>query len=127
MKLKLDENISRHLKEILTALRHDVTTAAEEELLGQADTTVAKAAKTEGRVLLTLDLEFADLRKYPPGFHPGIVLFRPKGFGPLAVNRFIEEFFRSADIQSLEGCVVIVEPSQVRVRRPAVEDDLLGQ
>ncbi|HXX34614.1 MAG TPA: DUF5615 family PIN-like protein [Thermodesulfobacteriota bacterium] len=50
MKLKLDENLSRHLKPLLTKLGHDVLTAA---------------ALREKRMLLTLDLEFADLRKYP--------------------------------------------------------------
>jgi predicted nuclease of predicted toxin-antitoxin system len=73
MKLKLDENLSRRLQPILQALSHDVTTAADEGLLSQPDTAVAAEAKREGRMLLTLDLEFGDLRKYPPGDHPGIV------------------------------------------------------
>ena len=123
MKLKLDENISRHLKGNLLALHHDVATAAEEGLLGRPDTEIAKAAKAEQRILLTLDLEFADLRKYPPGTHPGIILFRPKSFGPVAVNRFIEEFIRSSDLQQLKDCVVVVETSQARIRRPTGNDD----
>jgi hypothetical protein len=61
-------------------------------------------------MLFTLDLEFGDLRKYPPGSHPGIILFRPKGFGPLAINNYIEEFVRDTDLKIFEGCVVVVEP-----------------
>ncbi len=76
MKLKLDENLSRHLKRRLSEFAHDVSTAAEEGLLSQSDLEVASAAKAERCMLLTLDLEFGDLRKYPPGTHPGIVLFR---------------------------------------------------
>lgn len=120
MKLKLDENLSRRLKPILQALSHDVTTAADEGLLSQPDTA---EAKREGRMLMTLDLEFGDLRKYPPGDHPGIMLFRPRSFGPLAVNRFIAEFIRDAELQSLAGCVVVVDPSRVRVRRPPLKTD----
>lgn len=41
MKLKLDENLSRHLKPVLTALRHDVTTAADEGLLSKPDSAVS--------------------------------------------------------------------------------------
>ena len=63
MKLKLDENLSRHLKPTLASLGHDVMTAADEGLLSQPDTVVAKAADGESRILLTLDIEFADLRK----------------------------------------------------------------
>ncbi len=84
MKLKLDENLSRHLKPALVSLQHDVVTVIDEDLLSQPDPIVAAAAKSEGRILLTLDLEFADLRKYPPGSHPGIILCQPRSFGPLA-------------------------------------------
>jgi len=118
MKLKLDENLSRCLKRILVGFQHDVTTAGEEDLLSQPDTAVAHAAKHEARMLFTLDTEFGDLRKYPPGNHPGIVLFRPRSLGPLAVNEFVRGFVAATDLRRLEGCVVVVEPSRVRVRRP---------
>lgn len=123
MKLKLDENLSRHLKPLLGTLQHDATTAEEEDLLSQSDRVVAAAAKREGRILLTLDLEFADLRKYPPGSHPGIILFRPRSFGPLEVNRFVEEFARGNDLKQLVRCVVIVEPMRMRVRRPPLDTE----
>lgn len=89
MKLKLDENLSRHLKPLLAAEGHDVCTAEDEGLLSQPDPIIAKAASREERLLFTLDLEFGDLRKYPPGSHPGVVLFRPQTLGPLSVNRFV--------------------------------------
>jgi predicted nuclease of predicted toxin-antitoxin system len=123
MRLKLDENLSRHLKTVLNALQHDVKTAEEQGLLSQPDTLVAAAAKAEHRMLLTLDVEFGDLRKYPPGGHPGIILFRPRSLGPLAVNSFVEDFFRSADIERLVGCLVIVESTRLRIRWPALESD----
>jgi predicted nuclease of predicted toxin-antitoxin system len=121
VRLKLDENLSRHLKQTLSALNHDVATVADEQLLSQPDTRIGAAAKAEQRILLTLDLEFGDLRKFPPGSHPGIILFRPQNFGPLAVNRFVEKFVRDTELQLLSGCVVVVEPARVRIRRPPLE------
>ena len=118
MKLKLDENLSRHLKAILVRLRHDVTTAAEQNLLSRPDTEVARTAFGEGRMLLTLDLEFADLRKYPPGSHPGVILFRPRSLSPLSVNKFIADFVGSTDLNRLAACVAVVDPVHVRVRSP---------
>ncbi len=123
MKLKLDENLSRHLLSAPGLLQHDVTTAAEEGLLSQPDATIAAAANGEGRMLLTLDLEFADLRKYSPGRHPGIILFRPRSFGPLAVNRFVEEFVQDTNLEQLANCVAVVDPARVRVRRPPLETE----
>jgi predicted nuclease of predicted toxin-antitoxin system len=118
MKLKLDENLSRHLKPVLISLGHDVLTAADEDLLSRPDIEVAACAAREARLLLSLDIEFADLRKYPPGSHPGIVLFRPASLGPLSVNRFVEQFVRSTDLSVLSGGVAVVEPRGIRVRRP---------
>jgi predicted nuclease of predicted toxin-antitoxin system len=120
VKLKLDENLSRHLKPVLLLLGHDTETADDEGMLSRPDTEVGRAAREAGRILLTLDLEFGDLRKYPPGGHPGIVLFRPRDFGPLSVNRFVERFVRDTNLEELAGCLAIVEPFRVRIRRPPI-------
>ena len=117
-KLKLDENLSVLLRGTLSRMGYDVRTAREEDLVGRPDIEIAAAAHKEDRVLLTLDLEFGDLRKHPPGTHPGIVLFRPRSLGPLTVNRFIEAFLKSADLEDFPGSIIIVDPSKVRVRRP---------
>jgi len=118
MKLKLDENLSRHLKPVLIGLGHDVLTAADENLLSHPDTEIAQAAKEEQRMLMTLDVEFADLRKYPPGSHPGVILFRPLSLSPLSVNSFITDFVRRTDLDKLAACVAVVDPVHVRVRYP---------
>ncbi len=92
-------------------------------MLGKSDAEVGAAAKSEGLILFTLDLEFADLRKFPPGTHPGIVLFRPQSMGPLATNRFIVNFAKETDITALSGCTVVVDPTRVRIRRPPLDTD----
>ena len=93
-------------------------TAADESLLSKPDTVVASAAKSESRILLTLDIEFADLRKYAPRTHPGIVLFRPRSLGATTVNEFVEAFVRRTHMDTLVGCVVVVDSTRVRVRQP---------
>jgi predicted nuclease of predicted toxin-antitoxin system len=118
MKLKLDENLSRHLKPVLIGLGHDVLTAADENLLSHPDTEIAQAAKDEQRMLMTLDVEFADLRKYPPGSHPGVILFRPLSLSPLSVNSFITDFVRRTDLDKLAACIAVVDHVHVRVRYP---------
>jgi predicted nuclease of predicted toxin-antitoxin system len=121
--IKLDENLSRHLKVELSRLGHDVTTAADEGLLGHADADVAGAAAAEHRVLFSLDLDFADVRAFPPGAHPGIVVFRPAAFGLLAINSLVTSFASVADFASLGGCLAVVEPNRIRVRRPPAQDE----
>lgn len=45
MLLKLDENLSIHLKPLVCALGHDAKTAAEENLLSQPDSVIAEEAR----------------------------------------------------------------------------------
>jgi hypothetical protein len=45
--IKLDENLSRHLKDQFLPLGHNVSTAFEEGLLGKVDVDVSAAAKGE--------------------------------------------------------------------------------
>ena len=123
MKIKLDENISRRLKPHVQQEGYDISTTEEEGMLGKSDIVVGAAAKAEGMMLFTLDIEFADLRKFPPGTHPGIILFRPQSMGPLATNRFIVNFVKETDMTALSGCTVVVDPTRVRIRRPPLDAD----
>jgi len=126
VKIKLDEDLSRRLKARLLWEGHEVVTTADENLLGKSDVEVGAAAKGEGRMLFTLDLEFADLRKFPPGKHPGVVPFRPRSMGPGTVGRLVLRFVREMNLEDLAGCVAIVEPHQTRVRRPPLDADASG-
>lgn len=123
MKMKLDENLSRYLKSGLEQYGHDAWIARDEGLLGKSDVEVGAAAEREGRMVFTLDLDFGDLRKFAPGTHPGVVVFKPVSMGPQEVRRFMLSFVRDTDLSELEGCVVIVDPARVRVRRPPIDAD----
>jgi predicted nuclease of predicted toxin-antitoxin system len=76
VKVKLDEDMPADLASPLRDAGFDVVNAVEEGLGGKADPPILKAATSEGRVLITFNLDFADVRHYPPGTHAGIVVFR---------------------------------------------------
>jgi len=101
-----------------------VATAKEEGLLSTPDTVIARQAAAEGRMVYTLDVEFADARRFPPGSHPGIVLFRPASLGPLAVNALVTWFSQEINLNDVAGSLIVVEPGQVRIRRPISEPRL---
>lgn len=124
LRLKLDENLSRHLRHDIEALGHDVDTAADESLIGKPDDDVAKAARDAGRMLLTLDLDFADLRRFRPGTHPGIVVLRPDRLGPSEVRRLLLTTLSSINVSEMAECLVIVQRDRIRVRRPATDDGI---
>jgi predicted nuclease of predicted toxin-antitoxin system len=110
--------MSAQLKSVLFSYGFDAETVFDEGLQGAADSTIASHCRTENRILLTLDLGFGDLRKYTPGTHPGIIVFRPVSSGPAAVKALVTQFFSTASLVEFQECIAIVEPDRVRIRRP---------
>jgi predicted nuclease of predicted toxin-antitoxin system len=76
VRFKLDENMATEVAEFLRSLGHDASTVGEQRLCGAGDAAIAEAIREEGRVLATLDLDFADIRRYPPRDYPGLIVFR---------------------------------------------------
>jgi predicted nuclease of predicted toxin-antitoxin system len=66
MKFKTDENLPNEAAVLLCAAGHDAVTVGEQRLSGSVDTTIGSVCQREGRVLVTFDLDFADIRTYPP-------------------------------------------------------------
>ena len=77
MRCKIDEQLPLEIKELLVQHQHDAVTVAEQDMAGNIDPDVAQVCRKEGRALLTLDLDFSDIRAYPPEDYHGIVVFRP--------------------------------------------------
>jgi predicted nuclease of predicted toxin-antitoxin system len=121
VRLKLDENVPRSAKDVLEQFDHDCTTVVDEGLGGATDAQVAGAAAHEGRMLVTLDRGFGDIRAYPPGAHPGIVVVHATDQRAENVRRLLQRFLMTTDFADLERCTVIVEDNRVRVRHPRAE------
>lgn len=76
MKLKVDENLAAEVAAALNRAGHDAETVYEEQLGGRPDDDILDACKAEGRALITLDLDFADIRRYPPATANGLIVLR---------------------------------------------------
>jgi len=113
VKFKLDENLPTGL-----ALSVDFDTVMDEGLAGENDETVWAAAQAEGRILVTQDLDFSDLRKFAPGSHCGIVLLRLNSPSRRALTERLIELFSCQPADTWSGAFVVVTDTKVRVRRP---------
>ena len=76
MRFLLDENLSPLHARTLRALGHDAVSVLELGLSGADDSLVRVAAMEGGRILVTLDGDFANILRYPPAGTPGVVRFR---------------------------------------------------
>lgn len=78
MKFKVDENLPTEYASILRGAGFEADTVFDEKLSGASDSVLSERCRTEDRVLMTLDLDFANVQACPPKSHPGIVVFRPE-------------------------------------------------
>jgi predicted nuclease of predicted toxin-antitoxin system len=76
-RFKVDENLPREARALLREAGHDAQTVHDERLVGHPDAGILDVCLNEDRVLITLDLDFADIRQYPPSAHRGIWVLRP--------------------------------------------------
>lgn len=118
MKIKLDENLPFQLASLLKNLGHDADTVYEEQLTGHHDREIWEKAQKESRFLITRDLDFADLRKYVPGSHYGILLMRLHSPNRRNLTKRVVELFQTESTADWSRCFVATE-LKIRVQRPA--------
>ena len=114
-RFKLDENLPAEFVPLLTAAGFDACTSLDQGLAGADDQRIAEACRTENRVLVTLDLDFGDIRQYPPEQHTGLIVLRTKH---QAEHHLVQVFGRALALLPAEiimGRLWIVTQAGVRV------------
>ena len=115
MRFKLDENLPSEMAELYAEAGHDTVTVLDQQMGGAEDPDLAAICLSEDRILMTLDMDFTDVRAYPPQHFPGIVVFR--------LSRQSRDHLLEIGAgllleltTSLRGQLWIVEDSRIRVR-----------
>jgi predicted nuclease of predicted toxin-antitoxin system len=116
MRFKVDENLPIEVAEALQQAGHDAVTVPEQHLGGSADAQLAALCRREGRVLVTLDMDFADIRNYPPAEFPGLIVLRLRQQDKPLVLGVLTRLVQVIRREPLEGHLWIVEESRVRIR-----------
>ncbi len=116
MRFKTDENLPIEVAELLRRHGHDALSVIDQQLAGHPDPDVARVCQAEKRALVTLDLDFADMRAYPPGLYSGLVVLRPGMQAIPMILRLVEQMIQLLASEPLDGHLWIVEEQRVRIR-----------
>jgi predicted nuclease of predicted toxin-antitoxin system len=76
MRLKIDENLPIEIATLLRDAGHEADTVIDEAMGGAIDESLIARCRDEDRVIVTLDLDFANTRAYPPEHYAGLVVLR---------------------------------------------------
>lgn len=113
---KIDENLPADLKQVFRDAGCDAVTVLDQAMRGSPDGDVAAICRDEGRALITLDTDFANILRYPPSQHHGIVVLRL----PRTDKRTVLEAVRAVAplfaTLPLARRLLIVEEGRIRIR-----------
>jgi len=120
MRFLLDANLPRAAIEAVDKHGHQVEFARDIGLGAAPDVQIAARARQTGAALITRDLDFSDIRQYPPQQYAGIVVLRlPDHFTAAEIIAVLAKFFAEPRfLENLPGHLAIVDEIRVRFRPP---------
>jgi len=122
MRLLLDANLPRSALTTALDLGFEAELARDIGLGNATDSDIARRAHETRAILVTRDLDFADIRSYPPEHYSGIVVLRlPEDTSASDVANVLARFLAEKDLlEQLHGRLAILEAERVRFR-PAID------
>jgi len=66
--------------------------------------------------MVTLDLDYPDIRAYPPADYAGVIVLRPSRLDKRTVLAAVQQFLPLLDQEPLAGKLWIVDEGKVRIR-----------
>ena len=101
---------------LLREAGHDTLTVLDQKMGGKADNEIIQICSQEQRALITLDMDFADIKTYPPSNYPGIFVFRIKQQSRSKVLEVLAKLIPILPSEPIEKQLWIVEEDKIRVR-----------
>jgi predicted nuclease of predicted toxin-antitoxin system len=112
----IDEDVPRSTTRVLRDAGFDVINVHEAGLQGKNDDLVFAAAQRDERLLITCDMGFSNILKFPPSENHGILVVRVPDSEPIAVfNREVLNAIQEVG-ENLLRHLAIVEIGKVRLR-----------
>jgi predicted nuclease of predicted toxin-antitoxin system len=117
MKLLLDMGVSPRTAMFLRSRGHDAVHLRELGMYRAGDEEAVRRAASEGRILVTFDLDFPRILAATDATQPTLIVFRLEKFTTDEVNLALVEVLARCGQSLIEGAIVVVEPSRLRVRK----------
>jgi len=118
-KIKLDENFLPVSVEIFKKAKINAASVLDQKLSSTPDDNLYKVCISEKRALVTFDLDFANIIRFPSQNTPGIIVCRLRKETSLAeINMLCNTLISLITSNDLEGKLFIVEHHRIRIRRP---------
>ena len=124
MKFKVDENFGTRTQQLFHVAGHDVQTVRDQGLQGCSDQHLYKVCCAEQRCLVTLDLDFADVARFPPAQAKGIIVIRvPRNPSLALLEQLVRQFLQALTQMPVEKKLWIGEIGRIRIHQSETEEE----
>jgi len=113
---KVDENLPVEATTLLQGAGYDALSVHDQKMVGSTDDKIADICQAEGRAIVTLDLDFADIRVYPPEDYHGLIILRLDRQDKPHVLEILERVLEKLKEEKLAGMLWIVNERNIRIR-----------
>ena len=122
MTFKLDENLGARTQQLFRAAGHGVQTVRDQGLDACSDEHLYEVCCAGQRCLVTLDLDFADITRFPPAHAKGIVVIRVSRNPSFALfEQLARQLLQAITQMSVEKKLWVVETGRIRIHQ--LEED----
>lgn len=121
MRFLVDESLSSRVAELLQSADHDAVHVGDLGLLGAPDDEVMAAARTEDRVLITVDTDFGGLLAFAHESTPSAILVRRAPHRAESQAQLLLAALPEVEQDLIAGALVVLSPGQARIRLLPIE------
>jgi predicted nuclease of predicted toxin-antitoxin system len=117
IKFLVDEDLPRSITDELRKAGFKCFDVQDIGLRGSKDIIIFKWAQENGCIILSGDLGFSNIFRFPLGTHKGIVIARfPNELSTKKLNKILVDAIIGTR-EDLSGNLIIIEPDRIRIKR----------
>lgn len=114
----IDEDLHRSISEVFQELGFKVFDVRDVGLRGKADDEVFDWAQRKNAIIVSGDLDFANILKFPK--HRGMIILRfPNKMLIEVINEEVKRLLKDLKSEDYKNNLIIVSPDNLRIRHPA--------
>lgn len=118
LKFLIDEDMPRSTAKTLRTRGFEVLDIRDCGLRGKSDDEIFRFAQNEGAIIVTADMGFGNILKFPVGSYVGIIIAHfPNEMSTSEINNQILIAFDNLEENDFKGNLILFEPGRIRIRR----------
>jgi predicted nuclease of predicted toxin-antitoxin system len=117
MRFLVDMPASPTLVQWLSQRGHDAVHAQEIGLATVGDSLILARARNEGRIVITVDLDFGRLLAMSEAEGPSVILFRGGNYSEIEMQNLLARVLDSVSEEAMAKAICVVDRKRIRVTR----------